>query len=227
MSNGSAEVLCIVVTVRPDSSQEELRPAKTWEMEHAAAIGRAIKKQRGRWPAIWLERRTEQLGLKMTRQAIADLESGRRRFVTTGELLVLASALNTSPIALIYPDPSDKPDNLVEVLPGTEVTGFKAAQWFSGHHKDISEAAIEPDPEEDGDAAESARRRAALNSELLNGWRQLDELHQRRARVTAQDGGKLTAEELELLDFYNTEIESLRRLLKMLDYKSTGVENHA
>lgn len=213
--------------MQPDNSQEELRPAKTWEMEHAAAIGRAIKKQRGRWPAIWLERRTEHLGLKMTRQAIADLECGRRRFVTTGELLVLASALNTSPIALIYPDPSDEPDNLVEALPGVEVTGFNAAQWFSGHRKEISDAASEPDLDADADAAESARRRAALNAELLNGWRQLDELHQRRSRIAARDGGELTPAELELLDFYTSEIDSLRRLLQMLDDKPPGVENHA
>lgn len=213
--------------MQPDTSLEDLRPAKTWERRHAGKLGRAVQKQRGGRSAVWLEQRTAKLGLKVTRQTVADLESGRRRFVTTGELLVLASALNTSPIALIFPEPSDEPDNLVEVLPGVEVTGFKAAQWFSGHHKDISEAPIEPDPDADGDAAESARRRAALNAELLNGWRQLDELHQRRARITAHDGGKLTAEELELLDFYNTEIESLRRLLKMLDDKSTGVENHA
>jgi hypothetical protein len=196
-------------------------------MGQAAGIGKAIKQQRGRSPAIWLERRTEALGLKITRQAIADLECGRRRFVTTAELLVLAAALNTTPIALMYPDSSDEPDNVVEVLPGIRVSGFQAAQWFSGHRNKFPDGAIEADPDTDADAAESARRRAALNAELLNGWRQLDELHQRRARITAHDGRKLTAEELELLDFYNNEIESLRRLLKMLDFKSTGVEDHA
>lgn len=112
-------------------------------------------------------------------------------------------------------------------LPGVEVTGFNAAQWFSGHRKEISDAASEPDPDADADAAESARRRAAQNAELLNGWRQLDELHQRRSRIAARDRGELTPAELELLDFYTSEIDSLRRLLQMLDDKSPGVENPA
>lgn len=200
---------------------------KTWEIRHAAQIGRAVKKQRGRRTAAWLEGRTETLGLKMTRQAIADLETGRRRYVTTAELVVLAAALNTNPIALVYPDPSDTPENVIEVLPGVEVTGFQAAQWFSGHQSDLADAAIDADPDADADAEQSARRRAALNAELLNGWRQLDDLNQRRERITNVSGRKLTPEELELLDFYNTEIESLRRLLQMLDGNSRGIDGHA
>ena len=200
---------------------------KTWEIRHAAQIGKAVKKQRGRRTAAWLEGRTKKLGLKVTRQAIADLETGRRRYVTTAELVVLAAALNTNPIALAYSDPSDAPENVVEVLPGVEVTGFQAAQWFSGHQSDLADAAIGADPDADTDAEESARRRAALNAELLHGWRQLDELNQRRERITNGSGRKLTAEELELLDFYNTEIGSLRRLLQMLEGNSRGVDARA
>ena len=201
-------------------------------MEHAAAIGRAIKKQRGQWPAIWLERRTEQLGLKMTRQAIADLECGRRRFVTTGELLVLAAALNTTPVALMLPNASDEPDNVVEVVPGVVVTGFQAVQWISGHRGGFTENDDEAD--EDADAVESTRRRAAwvkasaeFDMELLRGWRQLDVLDQRRTRILANGGDKLTPDELELLDFYNAEIENLRRLLRTLDEAAIRPGKHA
>jgi transcriptional regulator with XRE-family HTH domain len=218
--------------VKPDTSPEDLPPAKTWERRHAAKLGKAVQKQRGERSAVWLEQRTEQLGLKMTRQTVADLESGRRRFVTTGELLVLAAALNTTPIALMYPKSSDEPDNVVEVLPDIESTGFQAAQWFSGNRMGFTEEVGEV--EADDDAAESDRRRAALakasaehDIALLRGWRQLDELHLRRDQIKAPKGGRLTPEELELLDFYNNQIESLRRLLQMSDGKSTGVDDHA
>lgn len=204
--------------MRPEGSQEELPAAKTWEIGHAAGIGKAVKKQRGRRPAVWLESRTQELGLKMTRQSIADLESGRRRYVTTAELLVLAAALNTTPVALMYPNASDEPDNVVEVLPALKTTGFQAAQWFSGHRYGLTE---------DADAAEADRRRAALNAELLRGWRQLDELRRRRDRLATCGRGQLTRDQLELLDFYNSEIERLRDLLLLLDEGSPGGRDHA
>ena len=186
-----------------------------WEREHAAAIGRATKKQRGRRSALWLEQRTAELGLKMTRQAVADLESGRRRFVTTAELLVLAAALDTTPIALMYSDLSDEPENVIEVLPGVEVTGFQAAQWVSGHRRGFIEEKVG-----DADAAEH-------DMALLHGWRKLDDLHRRLDRIAAPKNGRLVAEELALVDFYTTQIETLRRLLRLSDRNSSGVEDHA
>ena len=59
---------------------------------------------------------------------IADLENGRRKYVTVAELIVLARALNTAPIALLYPDPCAE----VEMLPGYTSDGPSALQWFSG-----------------------------------------------------------------------------------------------
>jgi len=218
--------------VEPDTSPEDLPPAKTWERRHAAKLGKAVQKLRGERSAVWLEQRTAELGLKMTRQTVADLESGRRRFVTTAELLVLAAALDTTPIALMYRNPSDEPDNVVEVLPGIEATGFQAAQWFSGSRMGFTEE--DPEVEADDDAAESDRRRTAwvkvsaeLNIVLLRGWRQIDELHRRRDQLKASKGSRLKAEELELLDFYNNEIESMRNLLQMSGDNSTGVDGHA
>jgi transcriptional regulator with XRE-family HTH domain len=67
--------------------------------------------------------------MKMTRQAISDLENGRRRYVTTAELVILAAALNTSPVNLVYPGPYDVQ---VELMPGVSVLEFDAAEWFSG-----------------------------------------------------------------------------------------------
>lgn len=218
--------------MEPDTSPEDLPPAKTWERRHAAKLGKAVQKLRGERSAVWLEQRTAELGLKMTRQTVADLESGRRRFVTTGELLVLAAALNTTPIALMYPNSNNEPDNVVEVLPGVESTGFEAAQWFSGHRGGFIEELNEV--ESDAEEAETVRRRSAwvkasaeLDMALLRGWRQLDELDQRRARIVARGAGKLTPDELELLDFYNAQIEELRHVLRTLDGKAMRADDHA
>ena len=103
----------------------------TWEVEHAHRIGKEVQRLRkaAGLTAQQLGDKAEQLGLKMTRQAISDLENGRRRYVTTAELLVLAGALNTSPVALLYSGPYQRE---VEVLPGVYETEFEAAQWISG-----------------------------------------------------------------------------------------------
>jgi len=198
--------------VQPDTSPEELRPGKTWERRHAAKLGRAVQQRRGARSAVWLEHRTAELGLKVTRQTIADLESGRRRFVTTAELLVLAAALNTTPVDLMFPNVSDEPENVVEVLPGVETTGFQAAQWLSGHRDGF----VDPDDaleERDDRAAERARSK--LRAALLENWRLLDELNQRRDEIVAPEGGSLTREQLEVLDLYNREIHNLRKQLEI------------
>ncbi|MFN3003253.1 helix-turn-helix domain-containing protein [Mycolicibacterium wolinskyi] len=101
-----------------------------WELDHAHRVGKEVQRLRksSGLTAQQLGDRTEKLGLKMTRQAISDLENGRRRYVTTAELVVLAAALNTSPVVLIYPAPYDE---MIEVLPGVEASKFTAAEWFS------------------------------------------------------------------------------------------------
>jgi hypothetical protein len=197
--------------MQPDTSQEELRTAKTWERRHAAKLGRAVQQQRGGRSAVWLEQRTAELGLKVTRQTVADLESGRRRFVTTAELLVLAAALDTTPVHLMFPDFGDEPENVVEVLPGVETTGFQATQWFSGHRCGF----VDPDDElDEGDARAAEKARSKLRAALLESWRLLDELNQRRHRIVAPEGGTLSQEQIQLLDAYNLEIHTLRKQLE-------------
>ena len=60
---------------------------------------------------------------------IADLENSRRKWVTIAELVVLARALNTTPIALLYPDLLSGEE--IEMLPGIKATEIGAVQWFS------------------------------------------------------------------------------------------------
>jgi len=115
-----------------DKSQAPGRRQLSWEAAQAARIGQEVQRLRDKRTASWLADRVEKLGLKMTRQTIADLENGRRRYVTTAELAVLAAALNTTPVALAYPEPYDDDGQFLEVLRDIPVPKLLAAQWFSG-----------------------------------------------------------------------------------------------
>lgn len=148
----------------------------TWEVEQAARIGKAVKNLRGDKTGQWLADRTAELGVKMTRQTITDLENGRRRYVTTAELAVLAAALNVPPIALLYPGPDY--GEYVQVLPGVLTPTIQAVQWFSGlrDHGFI----LAPS------GAEEARTRADYRESIreLQLWRELVDVQRKISSVT-------------------------------------------
>jgi len=129
-----------------------------------ARIAAAIKRTRGKRSAQWLADRTVELGYPITRAQIANYESGRKQSLDIAELIVLAAALNTSPVNLIYPGPYDAE---VEVIPGSAMSEFAAAEWFSG----VYNYAGSPAAERGGDQDEWNS-----NVELLSLWRQLSEL---------------------------------------------------
>jgi transcriptional regulator with XRE-family HTH domain len=120
---------------------------QSWAEEQAARIAAEVKRLRrdqGR-SAQWIADRTAELGYTVTRPVIADLESGRRKYVTTAELMALARALNTTPIALLYPDPLS--GDSIEILPGVKGSKTFALQWFSGE-ADTPSPWICDDPDE-------------------------------------------------------------------------------
>ena len=92
-------------------------------------IAGAIKLARGKRSAQWLADRTADLGYPITRAQIANYESGRKQSLDIAELLVLAAALDTSPVCLVYPGPYQ---NKLEVMPRRHSEELDAAQWFSG-----------------------------------------------------------------------------------------------
>ena len=103
-----------------------------WAEEQATRIAQEVRRLRqlhGR-SAQCIADRTAELGYAVTRPVIADLENGRRKYVTAAELIMLARALNTTPIALLHPDPLS--DDSIEVLPGVKASKTVALQWFSG-----------------------------------------------------------------------------------------------
>ena len=82
------------------------------------------------------------MGPEISRSVVADIENGRRKFITVTELMSLARALNTAPILLIYPGPyRDK----TEFLPGAIATQMWALKWFSAGLAEWSEESVSDD----------------------------------------------------------------------------------
>ncbi|SBS77825.1 hypothetical protein MHPYR_490038 [uncultured Mycobacterium sp.] len=134
--------------------------AKRWQTELSRRVGRAVqdaRKSRG-WTAIELSKRCSELNYPISRVAISKIESNSRAGkLDLAELVVLAAALNTSPVSLVYPGPYDEE---VELFPGENHTQFMAAQWFS---------AIPEGPYDE-------LRRWADSVTELNAWRRLSDL---------------------------------------------------
>lgn len=104
-------------------------PPRDWGEAQAYCISRQVRRLRGKRSAQWLADRTTELGYTVTRAVISDIENGRRRYVTTAELVILAAALDAAPIVLLYPPLyADQ----TELLPGVDVSKLWAVEWFSG-----------------------------------------------------------------------------------------------
>jgi hypothetical protein len=103
--------------------------SKNWAEQQARTIGATVYSLRGRRTGQWLSDETERVGHRVPRTTISELESGKRKSVSTAELCVLAWALKVPPIRLLYPD---LPDGPVEIIPGKTVPSIEAATWFSG-----------------------------------------------------------------------------------------------
>lgn len=116
----------------------EANPPRDWGEEQACRVALEVRRLRkGRGAAQWLANRTRELGFEVSRSVISDLEVGRRRYVTVAELIILARALDTAPIALLYPHPYYR-EGRIAVLPTPEerepreLEKIVAVQWFSG-----------------------------------------------------------------------------------------------
>lgn len=100
-----------------------------WQKEMTNRIGEHVQALRGKRTALWLSERTEQLGMKISRSAISELENGKRKSISIAEVFILAAALDVPPVLLVFPG---YPDRAVDFLPGMETTSSQAANWVSG-----------------------------------------------------------------------------------------------
>lgn len=88
---------------------------------------RRYRKERG-LSAEQLSAGCNALGLPISRNMLANFETGRWSSVSVAELLVIAMALDVAPMALLFPHNAIP----VEVLPGRRTDSFAAICWFTG-----------------------------------------------------------------------------------------------
>ncbi|MGF0312482.1 hypothetical protein [Rhodococcus sp. IEGM1428] len=106
---------------------------REWSEELVRRFGLTAKEWRGKRSAKWLSERTAELGHHIPSTVIARLDSGHRGSVlSVAEVIVIAAALETSPMALLYPN---VPDGPVELLPGETMPSIDAVQWVSGEKR--------------------------------------------------------------------------------------------
>jgi hypothetical protein len=79
-----------------------------------------------------LDERTAELGMRIPRSVLANLESGRRNTVSAAEVLVLAAALDVSPALLMFP--IGRLD-LMEAMPDLPLPPWQAYTWFTGERE--------------------------------------------------------------------------------------------
>jgi transcriptional regulator with XRE-family HTH domain len=93
-----------------------------------------LRQKRG-WSASALADECAELGMPaLNRSVIANLESGRRAYVTTDEMLALAYALDVAPIHLLVPLEEDESveQHRYNVTPGHPMHVPVTRQWIRG-----------------------------------------------------------------------------------------------
>lgn len=163
-------------------------PPRDWMEEQAHRLAQEIRRLRGKRSANWVADRTARLGCPVTRTVISDLENGRRRYVTTAELVILAQALNTSPVALMYPGPYDE---TIQFLPKAKGRQMLAVQWFSGLMDGPTVESLSADFErrslaEDKQARQEYKAAYDENLRRLRIARQIWDLDERRFALMAE-----------------------------------------
>jgi transcriptional regulator with XRE-family HTH domain len=117
--SNDAPLYCVTVTL------------DDWQGRATRMVAREIRRYRDerKMSAQQLADRTAELGMEVPRSVLANLESGRRETVTVPEILVLAAALQVTPIELLCPVGFDEQ---IEILPGRIVDPLSASRWVDG-----------------------------------------------------------------------------------------------
>lgn len=210
--------LIAILRVMPQHAGEShtwKTPPGDWAEEQALRIAQTVRALRGKRSAQWLADRTEALGYTVTRSVISDLELGRRRYVSTAEIIVLAAALTVPPAYLLY---ADLPDGLVEVIPSKPVPSIDALRWFSGekiYQPAPSRVDLESSKQHSGLAASAAAHVLDLSRRRIY----LQERMNRLATIakslrTNQDVRATVADEISAIW---DELEDVRGELEALD----------
>ena len=193
--------------------------SESWPDEITARIARAIKDLRGDRSGQWLSDRTERLGHRVSRSTISEIETGRRKSITIADLIILARALDTVPLALIYPGPYDEK---ISVLPDFEVPQIWGARWFAGELRTVSEVPFDDgghyvriaNPKtysENTRYLENARKAAQLYDQKTAMWRELNRLRRMKDEGVREVGDDEVRDATDAIARYQTEIDFLMR----------------
>jgi len=129
-------LVCVVMTHESDD-------AESWAKGLHGRIAQAIRDARhGRMSAQQIADETKRLGYPISRNQIANYESGRKQTLDIAELVVLAQALRVPPVTLLF---GGHPDHPVEMLPGRTMPAVEALAWFTGDEQLTDDAVSEPD----------------------------------------------------------------------------------
>lgn len=186
---------------------------EAWHRRQAKRIGEAVAERRKQlgMTGQQLAARCADLGVPIHRTTITKIEKGRPRF-DLGELIVLAAALETSPVCLIYPDLDG---DWVEVLPSGETSSFNAVQWFSAFEM------LNTDVYNVGgyevDLAAIRRWDAATNDLRMS--RLLAEFEYERSWVATRE--PLTDDDRAQMAFFDRQIRNLSDELRKRERRST------
>ncbi|WP_147377082.1 helix-turn-helix domain-containing protein [Mycobacteroides abscessus] len=96
-----------------------------WRVQIGQGVRRAREARNMKWATV--ADRTKELGAPIHRVALKQLEEGQRD-VSVPELVGIAAALRVSPLRLLFPNVLED----VEPLPGMEMPGTDALDWFTG-----------------------------------------------------------------------------------------------
>lgn len=99
----------------------------TWAAGIAQRVAAEIRRLRGEHSGQWLSDRTAELGHRVSRTTISELENGKRMTVSVDALIVLAAALDVAVADLLYPGIEP-----VELLPGRVVGRGEAIEALAG-----------------------------------------------------------------------------------------------
>jgi transcriptional regulator with XRE-family HTH domain len=100
-----------------------------WGADLTDRIGAEIKRLRGDRSGQWLSDRTDELGQRVSRSTISEIETRRRKSLSVDHLILLAAALDVAAVDLIYPGGANTD---VEMLPGVTKTKLEAVEGFGG-----------------------------------------------------------------------------------------------
>jgi transcriptional regulator with XRE-family HTH domain len=97
-----------------------------------AAVAEQVRRHRQEQgiSAQQLDERTAELGMRIPRSVLANLENGRRENLDVSELVILGQALGIAPLDLLFPP--DEKDIRVEYLPAQYFPADYCAARFTG-----------------------------------------------------------------------------------------------